>query len=595
MQTTALIHGQYQHRDTSINDSVESKQPESTQTQTPTQPMQPLLFANDQQRRKRKQAKLRQHHHNKSNSSHNHNKRKKSYIKNNEILINNTDSDDNKDSDNDNYNNNGHIHGHRTSQSHHGQSRYIHHEPRQSQKDMEDKLAQLYLNPKVINFKKSKSHNALNLNPSSNYKMNRKLHSKSGPQPMGRKKKRTFKLAEPTELTTNRSQDSIISINTKSTKKKSRNFMKELKVTRSASYNTPTPSSPTSSASPSASPPPQLPPFPGQSKSANAYSYSPRSNNNYNQTQNERERVSIRRNKNIIRKKRNSFKLGDEQLKLFRSHDSFESYKTKYNVHKPKIKPGSNQFLVSQKMRELQQRLKDEEKEQREQKEKENMDKNNQNGKSHNYRNQILKPFHNRDGNSNIDIIDVVTMNEINESLGKELDVLKTIKLPNYSSAIPFILIELKKKLYSCDGLKQRKIFHISVKNNTSTHHQIAHILHNFFSHLPQRLLDGVSVFYFKQIISYKQIPDIISMIPDPNKSILLWLWDLLSDTIEYSMLNKMNSDSLSKSFAPLMITNNLNIKLIIKFFKYGIEWRLFLREQNDNLYLYIFLQGRGI
>ena len=283
------------------------------------------------------------------------------------------------------------------------------HEPTQSQKDMEDKLAQLFLAQTTINIKKSKSHNSLILNP--NQKSNRKLHSKSGPQPMRRRKKRTFRLAEPTELTLNRSCGSI---SITKPKKKSRNFMAELNAhhspIRSGSYS-PRSLSPCSSATPSPPPPPP-PPIPfSQSLPADV---TRRKNNDRN--------IGNHR----LKRKRNSFKLGDEsQLVLFRSHDSFETYKTKYNVHKPKIKPGSNQFLVSQKMRELQQKLKDEEKQRM----------NNNNDSIH------LETY--------IDNIDITTMNEINESL--ERLMIKSIKLPNYSGAIPFILIELK-KIHSCEG-----------------------------------------------------------------------------------------------------------------------------------------------
>jgi len=142
-------------------------------------------------------------------------------------------------------------------------------------------------------------------------------------------------------------------------------------------------------------------------------------------------------------------------------------------------------------------------------------------------------------------------------------------------------LIELKKKLHAVDGLKQRKIFHLSVKNNTSSHHQIAGLIRLFFAKLPVKLLDGQSIGY---TVSIQQIPDIVSKIPDPNKSILLWLWDLLSDTIEHSMTNKMTTESLAKSMAPNMTTNtNSNYNMIlIAFFKYGIEWRLYLREQQN-------------
>ena len=516
------------------NNEQQSIQPQTT----------PLLLLNDVERRKRKKAKLRNHH-NHSNNNHQQKlpKKKKSWIKNNEFIQDNdlkTNDDHDQDEDIKDIEN-----------KDNNKNNKPHHEVTLSQKDMEDNLAKLYINDAKMNLKKSKSHQYL---ITTNNNINKRLYSRSGP-PL--RKKRTFKLSEPKELTAKHSSShsSSSSINMKinisnnnnnnnnnnnhrhnnKQKKKSRNFMKEYNRntlsdsmyniattgTRSRSYS-PTGTTGTASLETSHSTP--SPPHSSSIQSS-------------------------------YKKKRNSFKLGDDSaLVLFRSHDSFDSYKTKYKVHKPKIQKGSNQFLVSQKMRELQAKLKDEEEKELKKEEAVN--------------------------NINIDNIDSLTMNEINESFGKSLDLLKTIKLPNYDGSIPKILIELKKKLHSCDGLKQRKIFHNSVKNNTSTHHQIAHLIHNFFNLLPSRLLDNISISYFTKIISYKQIPDIILKIPNPNKSILLWLWDLLSDTIEYSISNKMTIESLSKSMAPNMITNNQNNKIMIKFFKYGIEWRLFLRQQ---------------
>eukprot|EP00483_Globobulimina_turgida_P006631 UN06641 len=151
------------------------------------------------------------------------------------------------------------------------------------------------------------------------------------------------------------------------------------------------------------------------------------------------------------KRSRTSFKLGDDSdqsdahniLPFSSFTSSFSSYQSKFNVHKPKMKPGSNQFLVTAQIRQKQAQLKAAQAEEK-----------------------------------------IENMEEINEYFGKSLHEIKSIKLPNYSGEIPFVLIELKKKLHCCDGLKQRKIFHISVKNNSTTHHQIAHLIRNFFCNL---------------------------------------------------------------------------------------------------------------
>merc|ERR1712228_14009 len=165
------------------------------------------------------------------------------------------------------------------------------------------------------------------------------------------------------------------------------------------------------------------------------------------------------------------------------------------------------------------------------------------------------------------------------QHFGQSLKDLKSIKLPSYSAQIPLILIELKKMLHTVDGLKQRKIFHFSIKNNTSTHHKIAHLIRDFFDNLPSKLLDDIPCQYFQRIRSFRDVGDVIDSISDPQKSVLLWLLDLLSDTIEHNEENRMSIHTLSKSMAPNMITNKDNIGTIISFLKNGIEWRLSLRQ----------------
>eukprot|EP01084_Bolivina_argentea_P097571 175403_1 len=410
----------------------------SRSTDTPNQP---LLLLNDVQRRRRiKQNKQEQ---TKSKSQpRTRTTKSKYFIKNNELIITHS-----------NFKHENNI----TTNNKHTQQI--------SQQNMEDNLASLYADTHVSK-QKSKSQlvsqNHQRLQPQTNKYRN---HSKSGPPRPKLRKKRTFKLSEPTDTP---SPPPPPMIRKKKKKKSRRNFMSEINNNREETPMT----------------------APALYLAKSQSTYKPPSKNST--------------------KKRNSFKLGSLSLT---AASSFSSYQNKFNVHKPKIKPGSNQFLVSVQMRQLQEKLKSE---------------NTENEQ------KILTEFSN-----------VKTLTDIN-----------SIKLPNYSGKIPLVLIELKKKLHSCDGLKQRKIFHISVKNNTAIHHKITSLIRNFFMNLPidNRLLDNIFIdilIYVQRLTHFKQINNIIQLIPDPNKSILLWLWDLLSDTIEYSIINRMNIESLSKSMAP--------------------------------------------
>jgi len=226
--------------------------------------------------------------------------------------------------------------------------------------------------------------------------------------------------------------------------------------------------------------------------------------------------------------KRKSFKLGDRSKSLMSLQKGFSlsNYSKKMNVHKPKMKKGSNQFL----------------------------DKMN-----------ALAPV---DDGDDIDSDHYMAM------FGQPLDKLKSIKLPSYTAQIPLLLIELKKLLHSVDGLTHRKIFHFSVKNKSCSHHKIAHLIRDFFDNLPTKLLDDVPVALFRH-----DIGNAIERISDPQKSVFLWLLDLMADTVEHSEQNRMSVHVLAKSMAPNMISNKANIGLVISFIKTSIEWRLSSRQ----------------
>merc|ERR1712048_285721 len=115
---------------------------------------------------------------------------------------------------------------------------------------------------------------------------------------------------------------------------------------------------------------------------------------------------------------------------------------------------------------------------------------------------------------------------------------------------------------------------HFSIKNNTSAHHKIAHLIRDFFNSLPNnKLLDNVS--NLQRVRTYQDAGNVTESMSDPQKSLLMWLLDLLVNVIEHSEQNRMSIHILSKSMAPNLISTKSNIGAAISFLKCGIEWRL--------------------
>lgn len=169
---------------------------------------------------------------------------------------------------------------------------------------------------------------------------------------------------------------------------------------------------------------------------------------------------------------------------------------------------------------------------------------------------------------------------------------MESIKLPKYNAPIPRVLIELKRRLRDCGGFKQKMIFHVAVKS-TQQHHVIAVLIKSWFSELPQPLLSVVDPKVIDQARTIQLLPGVVKQIPEPNQSVLLFLWDLLADVVEATQSNRMTSQSLAQAFGPLMTDINgqqlkkqkratfqaLFASRVIVFVKRGIEWRLSIRN----------------
>ncbi|ETO30416.1 hypothetical protein RFI_06704 [Reticulomyxa filosa] len=218
------------------------------------------------------------------------------------------------------------------------------------------------------------------------------------------------------------------------------------------------------------------------------------------------------------------------------------------------------------------------------------------------------------------------------ESFGKEILSLEQVKLPAYEGSIPRVLIELKKRLNQCDGFqkgsyasqfylfiiiffinvhKKKHIFHSTMKNDGSQAAIIGLLLKQWFMQLPNPFLSCVEIKIIDMATSVELMPTVSAKFPEPHKSVLLWLWDLLADVlliasfflfvlhhsifsvvVELRQFNEMTTQHLAQGFGPLMThlterdvkgpratKNAMFASRVITFFKRGIEWRLSLRE----------------
>ncbi len=156
---------------------------------------------------------------------------------------------------------------------------------------------------------------------------------------------------------------------------------------------------------------------------------------------------------------------------------------------------------------------------------------------------------------------------KMHKQFGIELKTLESKAVKGYTKKIPLVLIAMKKYLFANGGLESEGIFRIQpdqeecvkVKKllNTGSFEKckdvnaIANLIKVFFRELPNKLMKGVS---YKMITDCKNEKDAVAILdtfPEPQKSVMLYLLDMLAEVSKWQKVNKMSPQNLAIVMAP--------------------------------------------
>jgi len=192
---------------------------------------------------------------------------------------------------------------------------------------------------------------------------------------------------------------------------------------------------------------------------------------------------------------------------------------------------------------------------------------------------------------------------EINKQFGVPPHQLPGVTIKGYNSKIPQVLVDLKAALKNNDGYKQVGIFRLApeAKDNDTAKELInklgttkdvtmddvnvtANLIKVWFRELPQPLLSCVKTEIIERAQAVAGVAKVMVDFPEPNRSILLWLWDLCVEVSAHKDVNKMGPQNLAIVIGPnLFNTDSIQNPMaamtfstkVVTFFQRGIEWRL--------------------
>eukprot|EP00455_Lapot_gusevi_P029540 TRINITY_DN3163_c0_g1_i3.p1 TRINITY_DN3163_c0_g1~~TRINITY_DN3163_c0_g1_i3.p1 ORF type:complete len:388 (-),score=144.14 TRINITY_DN3163_c0_g1_i3:193-1356(-) len=155
----------------------------------------------------------------------------------------------------------------------------------------------------------------------------------------------------------------------------------------------------------------------------------------------------------------------------------------------------------------------------------------------------------------------------LQQQFGLPPNKLETRKLDAYNARIPIILITMRDYLFTNRGDEQVGIFRLApdaeecnfVKEQLNKGsfrgcndiNCISNLIKVWFRDLPQQLLQPVDSNLIQQCAEEEDALRIMDSLPEPNKSIYLWLLDLCVDIAAKQNINKMTPQNLAIVIAP--------------------------------------------
>lgn len=186
---------------------------------------------------------------------------------------------------------------------------------------------------------------------------------------------------------------------------------------------------------------------------------------------------------------------------------------------------------------------------------------------------------------------------------------LECIKVKGYEGKIPQLMVDLRRKLLELNAVNTEGIFRVAADRRECDRikaymnsdedwtsvvvdvHCVATLITTWFRDLPRSIFNELQIDTLKRQQTIESIPSAVEEIPQPDRSLLLYLWDLCVIIAENHLVNKMTKKNLATIMVPSLFdesvfTNPLQALAVLepiqKFFVVGVEWRESLQE-NDN------------
>jgi len=188
-----------------------------------------------------------------------------------------------------------------------------------------------------------------------------------------------------------------------------------------------------------------------------------------------------------------------------------------------------------------------------------------------------------------------------NQKFGVGPTKIPGVTVENYDAKIPLLLVQLKQRLIDLEGLQEVGIFRLAPDASESNKvkkmideggswmdyqcdvNVISNLIKIWFRDLPSPILNSVDAAVIEMSQSVEAVEKAMKMFPQPERSLLLWLWDFCGEVAEYSDINKMSVQNLGIVIGPNLF-NTLNFEnpmkamdfsgKVVTFFQKGVEMR---------------------
>lgn len=165
---------------------------------------------------------------------------------------------------------------------------------------------------------------------------------------------------------------------------------------------------------------------------------------------------------------------------------------------------------------------------------------------------------------------------KFNQQFGVPLVSIPRADVAGYDARIPVVLEVLKCELKRFHGLEKEGVFRLSANKSTQDKYKtelnqgffvgckdesdvnsMACLIKEWFRDLPEPLMSNIprDVIVNASKHAAGAYAQIMGLLPDPHRSIFLWLLDLLAETSTYESTNRMSPKALAIVLAPNLYT----------------------------------------